>query len=364
MASLSTSTSASAQAAYSELLEVARQDDLSRSVQNLSGSFNRKTVKGSVYWYYQFTQGAGGGTRQIFVGKDSDKLRALVEHARARDTSQVDRLAKSAIALGCASTTPVHFRIIRRLNEIGFFHAGGVLVGAHAFLAYGNALGVSWERLARTHDLDFAHSGRDLDVALPSNLWIDTKDAIEHLEAGFLPVPGFRPWDKTASFVSKVDKTLRVDFLTPMVGGKQDVYRHPSLGVNLQPLRFLEFLLEDVQQAVVLSAAGAVLVTVPDPARFALHKLLVHVERRVRSPDKALKDLHQAAALIEVLAQFREDDVRRLWKELLERGPGWRRRARVAVKALTGVLPGQRTVLAMGKLAATMKSSVSSKNEK
>jgi hypothetical protein len=364
MALLSSPISAAAQAAYSELLEVARHDDLSRSVQNLSGSFNRKTVKGSVYWYYQFTDGAGGSTRQIFVGKDSEKLQALVERARAKDTSQVDRLAKSAIALGCASTTPAHFRIVRRLNEIGFFHAGGIMVGAHAFLTYGNALGVSWERLARTQDLDFPHAGRDLDVALPGNLWIDTREAIEHLEAGFLPVPGFRPWDKTATFVSKVDKTLRVDFLTPMVGGKSDVYRHPNLGVNLQPLRFLEFLIEDVQPAVVVSAAGAVLVTVPDPARFALHKLLVHAERRTRSPDKALKDLHQAGALIEVLAEFREDDLKSLWRNILDRGPGWRRRARTAVKALAMVLPEHRLVAAMGKVAATAKTTVSSKNEK
>lgn len=337
---LSSNLLASAQSAYAELLEVTRHQELSRSVEHLSGSFNRKSVKGTTYWYYQFTDGAGAGTRQIFVGRDSEKLRELVARARTKDTSSVDRLAKGAMALGCAAATPSHFRIIRRLNEIGFFHAGGVLIGSHAFLTYGNALGVSWDNLARTQDLDFAHAGNGIALGLPSTLKIDTKGAIENLEAGFLPVPGFRPKDRTATFISKVDRTLRLDFLTPMVHGKSDAFRHEDLGVNLQPIRFMEFLLEDVDQAVILSAVGAVMVTVPDPARYALHKILVHVERRKHNPAKAVKDLRQSAALIEVLDEFRGDDLARLWRDLLARGPGWRARARTGLSALEKEIPG------------------------
>ena len=337
--SLSTALPASAQSAYAEILEVARQQELARSVGGLSGSFNKKQVKGAEYWYYQFTDAGGGKTRQIFVGRDSEKLRELVAQSRSKDTSQVERLAKGAIALGCAAATPAHFRIVRRLNEIGFFHAGGVLIGSHAFLAYGNALGVSWGNLARTQDIDFAHAGKGIALALPSSLQIDTKDAIEHLEAGFLPIPGFRPKDKTASFVSKVDRSLRVDFLTPMIHDNADAFRHEGLGVNLQPIRFMEFLLEDVDQAVILSAVGAVVATIPDPARYALHKLLVHAERRKTNPAKAVKDLQQAAALIEVLSEFRRDAVISLWRDLLKRGPGWRKRARTSFTALEKEIP-------------------------
>ena len=331
---------ASAQAAYAELLEVTRHQEMSRSVEHLSGSFNRKVVKGVPYWYYQFRDSGGGTTRQVFVGPDSEQVRALVERAKAKGPSRLDGLAKAAMALGCAGTTPAHFRILRRLNEIGFFQAGGVLVGAHAFLTYGNALGVAWGELARTQDLDLAHAGRNVSVALPTTLTVNTRDALASLEAGFLPVPGFRPWDKTASFVSKVDKHLRVDFLTPMVGGKAEVFEHISLGVNLQPIRFIEFILEGVNQAVVLSALGAVMANVPDPARFALHKLLVFVDRRARNPEKAQKDLRHAAALLEVLAEFRGDDVIRLWRDLLGRGTGWRARARKAMPALATLVPG------------------------
>lgn len=341
--------STSAQSAYAELLEVTRHQELARSVENLSGSFNRKLVKGVPYWYYQFRDSAGGSTRQIFIGRDSDVLRALVDKAKAKDTRRVETLAKAAMTLGCAGATPAHFRIVRRLNEIGFFNAGGVLIGAHAFLSYGNSLGVAWGDIGRTQDIDFAHSGRNISLALPATLTIDTRDALESLEAGFLPVPGFQPWDKTASFVSKVDRQLRVDFLTPMVGGKTEVYEHPALGMNLQPLKFLEFILEDIHQVAVLSSVGTVMANVPDPARFALHKMLVFVERRARNPEKARKDLRQAAALVEVLSEFRIDDLLASWKDLLGRGAGWRDRARKALVALEQLAPGIQAIAPMKK---------------
>ncbi len=337
--SLAVPLPAAAQTAYAEILEVARHQEISRSVRDLAGSFNRKVVKGTEYWYYQFRDSEGGATRQLFVGRDSEQLRALIAKARQRDTREVSALAKSAIALGCAAAIPSHFRILRRLNEIGLFHAGGVLVGAHAFLAYGNALGVSWRERDRTNDLDFAHAGRNLSLALPAALTIDTGDALSRLEAGFLPVPAFRPAEKTATFISRTDRQLRLDFLTPMIGGKADVQEHADLNIRLQPIRFLEYVLEDIHQAAIISPMGAVMANVPDPARFALHKLLVFAERRAHSPEKAGKDLRHAAALIEVLSDTREDDLTRLWKNLLSRGPGWRQRARKAVGALEKLSP-------------------------
>ena len=344
----STAQGASAQAAYAEILEVARHQELARSIGNLSGSFSKKTVKGSTYWYYQYTEGAGGSTRQFFVGPDSEKLRELVARARTTNNRSIDRLAKAAMMLGCAATTPAHFRIVRRLNEIGFFRAGGVLVGTHAFLAYGNALGVSWGDLARTQDLDFAHSGNRIELALPASLQIETRGAMESLEAGFLPVPGFGPKSQSATFISAVDRQLRVDFLAPMVGSRDKVYAHDGLGVNLQPLRFLEFVMEDVEQAAIISAVGVVIANVPDPARYALHKLLVHAERRVRSPGKAQKDLRQAAALIEGLSAYRQDGILALWQDILQRGAGWRSRARTGFAALAKLAPHLSALAGLG----------------
>jgi hypothetical protein len=347
-----TALSAAAQSAYAELFEIARQQDVARSVSNLSGSFNKKQVRGSTYWYYQYTEVGTGKLRQLFVGPDSPKLQQLVETSREKSEVALGAAAKAAVALGCASETPAHYRIIRRLNEIGFFHVGGILIGTHAFLAMGNMLGVGWGELSRTQDLDFAHAGRRVELALPASLEIETGDAIATLESGFLPVPGFRPGEKTATFMNNKDRHLRIDFLTPMVGGKEQVNEHEGLGVPLQPLRFLEFLLEDIQQAAIISALGATVVNIPDAVRYALHKLLVFVERRAVSPQKARKDLAQAAALLEVLSTYRADDVIACWSELLERGPGWRKRAKAAMSPLGERAPGLTIADEMASLVA------------
>ena len=87
--------------------------------------------------------------------------------------------------------------------------------------------------------------------------------------------------------------------------------------------------------------------TVPDPARYALHKILVYVERRRKNPEKAMKDLRQAAALVEVLSEFRADSLDALWRDILDRGPGWRKRARTGFTAIEKELPDSASLRAM-----------------
>ncbi|MHB9159186.1 MAG: GSU2403 family nucleotidyltransferase fold protein, partial [Thiobacillus sp.] len=183
-----TELSLSAQTAYAQLFDAASAAELSRSVANLAGSFAQKTVKGRVYWYFQHTD-LTGVSRQIYVGPDTPEVRRLVElRAHAPGADALRALARSAIALGCQPLMARHFRVIRRLLDHGFFKAGGVLVGTHAFLAYGNLLGVSWGDASRTQDVDFAHAGKSVSIALPSNIEVDVHRAIESLEMGFLPI--------------------------------------------------------------------------------------------------------------------------------------------------------------------------------
>lgn len=73
-------------------------------------------------------------------------------------------------ALGCANITPKHGRVIKRIAQHGFFKVGGVLAGTHAFLAYKNMLGVLWSVADTTRDMDFAHPGNNLSIAIPNQL--------------------------------------------------------------------------------------------------------------------------------------------------------------------------------------------------
>jgi hypothetical protein len=330
--------SPTAQTAYAQLFDAARAVELSRSVADLRGSFARKRVKGRSYWYFQYTD-VSGKLRQLYVGPDSERVRKLIEAQEHRGpTAALEPLARSAMALGCEPVLSVHFRVIQRLADYGFFTAGGVLIGTHAFLAFGNMLGVRWGDASRTQDVDFAHAGKRLAIALPANIEIDTRSAIESLQMGFLPLAGL-DGKAGGSWLNPRDPDLQLDFLTPLHRGRMRSYLHPQLGVVLQPLKFMEYLLEDVQQAAVCCNAGTSLVSVPHPARYALHKLIVFGERPATRAVKANKDLRQSAAILAAMDGQSEWAVQEAWKDLIGRGRGWVARAKRGRDALAKWAP-------------------------
>jgi hypothetical protein len=335
---LYTELSLTAQTAYAQLLEAALGAEHLRSVADLNGSFAAKTVKGHRYWYFQYTE-PSGKLRQIYVGPDNEAVQALIER-KATTSSQaaLAALARSAIALGCAEILPRHFRVIRRLSEYGFFRAGGVLIGTHAFLAFGNQLGVAWGDSARTQDIDFAHAGKSVALALPTDIEVQTHEAIESLQMGFLPVSGLST-KAGASYLNPKEPDFRIDFLTPLHRGGETPYEHPQLHVTLQPLKFMEYSLEHVQQAVLFCAEGAVVVNVPHPARYALHKLLVYGERSGAFTIKSGKDLVQAVCLLALYKDRRPWEVEEAWNDLISRGKGWVSRATQGRDALGKAYP-------------------------
>lgn len=328
-----TELSLSAQTAYAQLFDAASTAELSRSVANLAGSFAQKTVKGRMYWYFQYTDLAGK-SRQIYVGPDTPEVRRLVElRANAPGADALRALARSAIALGCQPLIARHFRVIRRLLDHGFFKAGGVLVGTHAFLAYGNLLGVRWGDASRTQDVDFAHAGKSVSIALPSNIEVDVHRAIESLEMGFLPVSGLAG-KAGATYLNPKEPDFRLDFLTPRHRGGDAPIEHPRLHVTMQPLRFIEYSLENVVQVALFSTEVTGVVNVPHPARYALHKLLIYGERSGSFTQKANKDLAQAAALLDWFKTYRPWEVEEAWQDMVNRGKGWVGRVERGIKAL------------------------------
>src|SRR5215470_8762816 len=329
--------SLSAQTAYAELLESARAQDLHRSIANLSGSFASKQVKGRKYWYYQYRE-VDGSVKQIYVGPDVEEVRALMDRAKEKPSRALEPLARSAIALGCARILPKHFRIIRRLSEYGFFHAGGVLIGTHAFLLHGNLLGVRWRDGAQTLDLDFAHAGRNISLALPTTIRVDVHKAIESLGMGFLPMTSF-DGRAGATYLNPAEPELRIDFVTPLHRAGEKPFNLPELNIALQPLKFMDYALEDPTQAAAFYEEGAVIVNVPAPARYALHKLLVWGEREEAFRTKGTKDLLQAAALIAHLKDHRPTELGEAWSDLVGRGKAWRKGAEEGVAALDKAAP-------------------------
>ncbi|WP_309680030.1 nucleotidyltransferase domain-containing protein [Polaromonas sp.] len=315
--------SVAAQTAFAGLDDAARQADLKRSVADLPGGFAKKVVSGRAYWYYQ-VKTPDGELRQSYVGPDDDATRALIQRhadpAAKLARQQLVRLGRAAVELGCADIPPKHARVIERLADAGLFSAGGILVGTHAFLAYQNILGVRWSAGAATLDLDFAHAGRNVSLALPENLKLDTRETIESLQMGFVPN------QKRTSFKKTDEPDFDLDFLTSRGRGGDEPVTVPRLNLTMQPLRFMELSLQDPVRSTLLARSGPIVVNIPRPQRYALHKLLVYGERPQGQRTKARKDLAQAAALMDYLLLHDAIDIAQLWVDVNARGPGWRRR--------------------------------------
>jgi hypothetical protein len=327
--------SLAAQAAYSSVLSAARMAQLNRSPADLPGGFSSKRVHGRQYWYYQ--RKSPSGLEQIYVGPDDEATRALIEAARSEPASanqaHLRKLANAAGALGCYTVAPKHFRVLKRLADHGVFSAGAIVVGTHAFLAYQNVLGLIWGDPGQTVDLDFAHAGRNLSLAIAPDARVDAHSAIESLHLGFVPV------NSGTRYVKPDEPDFDLDWLTSRTSvGDEPVPCH-SLNVMLQPLRFMELALEAPVPAALLGSTSAIVVNLPAPAAYAVAKLLVAAERTGDSRSKSKKDIAQAAALIDYFVQRDPDVIVEVLEQTRARGPAWRKALEMGLADLNRAWP-------------------------
>ena len=328
--------SLAAQTAFAGLGDAARQADLNRSITDLPGGFAKKTVSGKAYWYYQ-VKDADGKLRQSYVGPDDVTTQTLIQrHAdpvRKLVRQQLVRMSRAAMELGCADIPLKHARVIARLADSGLFSAGGILVGTHAFLAYQNIFGVRWSAGAATLDLDFAHAGRNVSLALPENLKLDTAAAIDSLQMGFVPNQAH------TSFRKADEPEFDLDFLTSRGRSGDKPVAVPRLNLTMQPLRFMELSLQDPMRATLIARSGPIVVNLPRPVRYALHKLLVYGERSQAQRTKARKDVAQAAALMDYLLTHDTEEIATMWTDVNNRGPGWRKRLKQGFETMNTLYP-------------------------
>lgn len=306
---------------YSELLDqMIPAESEAVAEGRLTGSLTSKKIKGHTYWYLQRSEGSK--LRQIYLGPDSPELqRWMDQFTRTREISRPDRAARTRLgkmlASGGASTEPAAvLKVLNMLAESRVFHLGGVLIGTLAFRAYANVLGVRFRRASlQTQDLDIAHDSA-IGVALARNTSrVELEKIIEGSGLNLHPVPPLDRKQPSTSFKVR-GRDLRVDFLTPMVGRESSKAAFlPAFGLSAKPLRHLDYLIEDPMQAVVMGS-DVVLVNIPSPARFAMHKLWISEKRPVTFQAKAKKDRIQAEQLIEVLSEDRPDDLREAWGAL------------------------------------------------
>lgn len=324
------------QTLYAELLEQLAAIEAHRSIGHLSGSFVTKQVKGGRYYYFQYSV-PGGTYRQIYLGKEDPVLKRVLEKFQREspkaeaEQKSIQRLCAQLRAGGAFMTDTASARVIKALSDGGIFRLDGVLIGTHAFGVLGNVLGYHWKSTGlKTQDVDLAGDGA-LRLAI-SGLDADIPKILTSLEVGFLPVPPLNAKNPSTSFKVR-GESLRVDLLTPETSPNQKRPTFiPRWNAAAQPLRFLDYLIEETNRAAVLNGGG-ILVNVPSPARFALHKLLTSQERGFGFQTKVQKDLLQASQLLWVLAEERPGDLEAAWRDLKKRGPSWHKKVKTGAAA-------------------------------
>lgn len=308
------------QTTYAELLERAGAGSFNEAFPE-DGNFTSKTVKGRRYWYFQAQ--TGNGRSQRYVGPETPELLKRIEqHREIRDDERERRALVSTLVRSYGLPAPVSRigEVVSALAKVGIFRLRSVLVGTVAYQCYPAMFGMRLPRaLIQTTDVDIAQF-TSISVATGDKT-PPMLDVLKEVDKTFRQIPHTAGSEFTTSYSARGG--LRVDFLTPNVGPDSDEpQRLPALQTDAQSLRFLDFLIHDPEQAVVLHGSG-VPVLVPAPERYAIHKLILSVRRRM-GPAKRDKDLDQAQMLIDPLLKKRPRELAAVWEEAFARGPRWR----------------------------------------
>jgi hypothetical protein len=250
------------------------------------------------FWVHRYSD-AAGKRHEVYLGKADDS--AVI----ARVTGLRERIAaaNSAIAsvrllarAGFATVDRKAYATLASLHNHGVFQAGALLIGSHAYGALLNALGARAVAYA-TEDVDIARRGQLALSGLPPFIDILRETGIQ-----FFPVPALHRRAPSTPFAERGGSRLRVDLLVPSPDEDYPIVPVPELGAHAKGLPYLAYLLGASQEIPALSPHGAVMVRVPAPERFAVHKLIVSQLRSTASV-KPEKDLRQAATLIEALSE-------------------------------------------------------------
>lgn len=295
-----------------------------------TGRFVAVTVDGRKYWYFDEPDGEGGQKRRYVGPADDPEISARVETFKGEKSDYKGRRKLvSTLTREAGLIAPDRFtgEVVEALAAAGLFRLRGVLVGTVAFQCYAPYLGIRLPMAAiLTGDADIAQDyaiSSEVSDSLPPIL-----DLLQGIDPTFRALPHISGSARSNAFRNQ--SGYRVEFLTTNRGSEEYADQPapmPALGgAAAEPLRFMDFLLRDPVRSILLHGAG-VSVVVPDPSRYAVHKLIVAGRRLDDAGGKAKKekDLRQAGMLFEALQQTGGGrDLAEVFREAWARGPAWK----------------------------------------
>lgn len=190
--------------------------------------------------------------------------------------------------------------ILKRLSDAGVLkHI--VLIGSWSIYFYKYYFkSKDYSTFIRTKDIDFL-------VPLPAKFSLQANIFELVKDLGFI-----ESHRGSKGYIVLEHPDLSIEFLVAERGrGVGRPYFVPQLSINAQPLRYLDFLAENI---IFVNAEGLVL-KLPHPAAFVLHKFIVFkrrkkIEKHDRDIEGALRVFH------ELLIHHQIDDIRSIFKRM------------------------------------------------
>jgi len=293
--------------------------------------------RGSLYAKWR-RQGANGKPASPLYLGSAESETSQQAMARLEDLQRIQRTAKALRKLGLAAEDHGSALVLAQLANAGFFKSGGVLVGTRAFRCLTNHLGYAVSPNVSTQDVDIARPHLlKLASPFPSGGMLAL---LKQTGLRFVEVPNLTHQEASSSW-RVMGKEIKLDLLVP-AKGKQKPYSTVAvreLGAHATALEYLDYLMEETLEAIVVGKSQLIPVRVPSPARFFWHKLAISPLRPVTFTAKKEKDMAQAACLLMCLADDSHDELR---DELLEAyantGSGMRKGIKKSLPVISALL--------------------------
>ncbi|MBU1357317.1 MAG: nucleotidyltransferase domain-containing protein [Gammaproteobacteria bacterium] len=281
---------------YAELKE--RSSSVAALLAGTPGTLFKREGTGYAYWYRVYYQVPGIKAEQL-IGKDGDQS-ALDEAQRQIEFAQwVNAQVRNLRHLGFQVADKGVASVLVELHNRRLLEAGLVLVGTLAYMAWLNELGAR-AIASRTQDVDLA-TGQHLKLGAPASFL----EAMNATKLGFSPVPQIPSQAPSTSLKLKGREGLRVDLL---VQGKElgKPIAIPQLMWHAEGVPFFDYLLDDPHPGAALAGGHCISLMLPRAERFVWHKLYSSASRK-GFPEKAAKDLLQAATLAAILTEHQDE---------------------------------------------------------
>ena len=304
--------------------------DLAQNVRGSSlehGSVVIRKRRGREYLYVVSKDGAERSER--YLGPASDPAAAQEAEQIKHAAEQAKSLRATVSALKQAripAPTLKLGRVVEVIANAGLFNQGVVLIGTAAFQTYACSLGYFLPGAAvMTNDADLLVASFVSDD--------EKKDMEEILRRADPTFKAHMGNDDRLPKVFKSSDNFSVDILTKYGRGRKSPLLIDNLGCSAEALTFMEYLAEESMETVVLYGTG-VLVKVPPPIRYTVHKLLIAQERRGRFSAKKKKDLDQAHDLLDIFLATDDVSLQDALDEARSRGRSWKSAINASLKEI------------------------------